>query len=293
MAFRSSLYQRELNNELYDNTECETQALSESNFNLIASLGYVQSYFNDLINDYLPINNPVFTGSLTSISGNINVPTGTFTNGTITTASITNQNATTFSQNPNININNINYPISTRLIGEIKIMIPTTVPPNYLLCNGASLSTTTYSTLFNVIGYNYGGASGTFSLPNFTNAFPVGASSSINNVSSSNLANGAGLAGCNNNERVSYNYGETVTPSPMVLKDAPYHSHYTLNNSSNPSTITPAGLQTYLYYADSYNGFDTEFVGTNIAPQIDSISGAQGINITPPFTAVSYYICYI
>jgi microcystin-dependent protein len=282
MSYTSGMFNRELNDYLFDNVETETQPITQTNISLVASLGYVQNYFNNLINDYLPINNPVFTGSLSTINGSISAPT----------ANITNQNATTFLQNPNISINSVNYPISTRLIGEIKIMIPTTAPPNYLLCNGASVSVTQYQQLFNVINYNYGGSNNTFNLPNFTNAFPVGASSSINGVSSSNLANGAGLVGCNNDERVSYNYGESVTPAPMLLQDAPYHSHFTYLENSQPSTITPIGVQNYLYLGSSYQGISTEAIGTNIAPQIDTISGGDGINITPPFTAVSYYICY-
>lgn len=284
MSYTSGMFNRELNDFLFDNVETETQPISQTNISLVASLGYVQNYFNNLINDYLPINNPVFTGSLSSINGSIIT-----TNGSLSapTAFIN-----TFLQNPNIKINGISYPISSRLIGEIKIMIPSTIPPNYLLCNGASISTSTYSALFNIIGYNYGGSGASFNLPNFTNAFPVGASSSINGVSSSNLANGAGLVGCNNNERVSYNFKETVTPAPMLLEDAPYHSHYTPLQGSQLSTITPIGVQTYIFDAGSYQGISTEAVGSNIAPQIDTISGGNGVNITPPFTAVSYYICY-
>jgi len=284
MSYTSGMFNRELNDYLFDNVETETQLITQTNISLVASLGYVQNYFNNLINDYLPINNPIFTGSLSSINGSIIT-----TNGSLSapTASIN-----TFLQNPNIKINGINYPISSRLIGEIKIMIPSTIPPNYLLCNGASISTTTYSALFNIIGYSYGGSGASFNLPNFTNAFPVGASSSINGVSTSNLANGAGLVGCNNNERVSYNFKETVTSAPMLLEEAPYHSHYTVLQGSQPSTITPLGVQTYVYDAGSYQGISTEAVGSNIAPQIDPISGGYGVNITPPFTAVSYYICY-
>jgi hypothetical protein len=41
-------------------------------------------------------------------------------------------------------------------------------PSGWILCNGASYTISTYPNLFSAIGYNYGGASGTFYVPNLT-----------------------------------------------------------------------------------------------------------------------------
>lgn len=52
------------------------------------------------------------------------------------------------------------------------MMIPygsNTPPSGFLLCNGTSYSTSSYSTLFGTIGYSYGGSAGTFFVPNMTN----------------------------------------------------------------------------------------------------------------------------
>lgn len=46
-----------------------------------------------------------------------------------------------------------------------------TVPDGYLECVGTWLSTITYADLFAVIGYAYGGSSGTFYLPDYRGAF--------------------------------------------------------------------------------------------------------------------------
>jgi microcystin-dependent protein len=51
----------------------------------------------------------------------------------------------------------------------------TTPPANWMLCNGASLSTSTYAALFAIIGYAFGGSGTSFNLPNLTQRFPVGA----------------------------------------------------------------------------------------------------------------------
>lgn len=58
--------------------------------------------------------------------------------------------------------------------GAVQMWSTTTPPTGYLLCNGASVSTATYPTLFGVIGYTFGGSGGSFSLPNYTNRMPYG-----------------------------------------------------------------------------------------------------------------------
>jgi microcystin-dependent protein len=60
-------------------------------------------------------------------------------------------------------------------IGSGALWFTPTPPANWLICNGASLDTTTYAKLFAVFGYTYGGSGANFLLPNFVNAFPMGA----------------------------------------------------------------------------------------------------------------------
>jgi microcystin-dependent protein len=45
---------------------------------------------------------------------------------------------------------------------------------DWLLCDGASKSTSTYKTLFDVLGYRYGGSGGNFLLPKLNGRVPVG-----------------------------------------------------------------------------------------------------------------------
>jgi microcystin-dependent protein len=51
-------------------------------------------------------------------------------------------------------------------------------PTGYLLCNGASVSTTTYADLFAVIGYTFGGSGASFTLPDYRGRMPIGVSGS-------------------------------------------------------------------------------------------------------------------
>lgn len=60
-------------------------------------------------------------------------------------------------------------------VGTIVMFGGAAAPPNWLLCNGASLSTATYAALFAAIGYAFGGSGANFSLPNLQQRFPLGA----------------------------------------------------------------------------------------------------------------------
>jgi microcystin-dependent protein len=60
------------------------------------------------------------------------------------------------------------------ITGSIQMWPTGTAPTGYLLCNGASVSTTTYAALFAVVGYTFGGSGGSFLLPNYTNRMPYG-----------------------------------------------------------------------------------------------------------------------
>jgi hypothetical protein len=57
--------------------------------------------------------------------------------------------------------------------GMISNFVSSTPPDGWLVCNGASISITTYGNLFSVIGFTYGGSlsSGNFTLPNFSGCF--------------------------------------------------------------------------------------------------------------------------
>jgi microcystin-dependent protein len=60
-------------------------------------------------------------------------------------------------------------------VGSGALWFTETPPPNWLICDGSSLSTTTYNALFTVIGYRWGGSGANFNLPPLQNVFPFGA----------------------------------------------------------------------------------------------------------------------
>jgi microcystin-dependent protein len=294
MSYFSGIDQRIRQQTFFNNSSTITQPLNQTNTELLANLQYVQNWFNNNILNYLTVNNPTFTGSLTTLSGIINVPTATITTATITTANINNQGATLFTSNPNININAIPYPISFRVVGEIKMLMPTTAtyaPPYFLLCDGSSYSTTTYNKLFSAIGYAYGGSGSTFSVPSFASRFPIGGNGSVSGVSSSNYATGNGQAGYTNTQAPTYNFSGSSSNITALLQDVPEHAHTTIFNNSALSTITPIGVQQYLYSENGSSGISTDLTGQNIQ-QTDPISGGNGINIVPSYISCNFWICY-
>ena len=65
----------------------------------------------------------------------------------------------------------------THPIGTVQMFAGKTIPAGWLLCNGADISRTTYSALYNVIGTTYGAGNGstTFALPNLIDRVVQGA----------------------------------------------------------------------------------------------------------------------
>ena len=58
---------------------------------------------------------------------------------------------------------------AVNITGEVKLYTGSTAPAGWLVCDGTSYSVTTYSALFAVTEYNYGGSGANFNVPNLTN----------------------------------------------------------------------------------------------------------------------------
>ena len=67
-----------------------------------------------------------------------------------------------------------NFANSLLPAGAVMAFAMTTAPSGWLAANGASVSTTTYASLFAAIGYTYGGSGGSFNLPDLRGYFVRG-----------------------------------------------------------------------------------------------------------------------
>jgi len=279
MSYNSGINQRVRTQEFFQNTTAEDQSITQTNLSLLANLKYVQTYIQSFLNNYLPILNPTFEGTMTGDQAIIN-------NLSVSTV----QGNPNFSGNPTIN----NYTISSSVIGQIKMFV--CVPPNlnnYLPCNGQSLKVSNYQALFNVIGYQYGGYGANFTLPNLQNKFLLGGNSNSGGVSVSNFA----TSGYVN----TYNFQNATSSSQCLLSEVPPHTHSINDPGHAHLSNVHQELSTYaieppiypLYQnggeggttSTAYTGIlETENFGSNIT--------TTPINITPPFVSVNFYICY-
>jgi len=112
------------------------------------------------------------TGNM-SVGGTLGVTGATTFTGipsgpTASTGTNTTQLATTAFVNTSI------AAVPAVITGSIQMWPTATAPTGYLLCDGSSVSTSTYASLFAVIGYTFGGSGASFLLPNYTNRMPYG-----------------------------------------------------------------------------------------------------------------------
>ena len=132
------------------------------------------------------------------------------------------------------------------------------IPDGYLLCDGSAVSRTQYTALYQTIGDTYGAGDGstTFNLPDFRDAFPMGASTT----------SPIGTTG-----------GEAA--HVLTVDELPSHNHI---------CKTTSGTST-----DGVNKIQAS-AGTNLktaqtAATTNTGSG-QGHNNIPPFVAINFII---
>lgn len=137
--------------------------------------------------------------------------------------------------------------------GEIKWFAFNTAPDDYLVCNGANVSRTTYADLFAVIGTTFGSGDGstTFTLPNLIDKFAQG-STTVGTVKSAGLPNITGklpLIFKNNTTTGCFtvygNYSSYANLSDWDVKEnkATYFNAYNSNHIyGNSKTVQPPAL---------------------------------------------------
>jgi microcystin-dependent protein len=126
------------------------------------------------------------TGAISDVhgvgAGNLIVGTGTsqtLTNKTLTTPKI-NENVNLVATSTELNyVDGVTSSIQTQLntntpVGMISIHAGSSAPTGWLLCDGTSYASASYTTLFSVIGQTFGGAGSDFAVPNLKGKVVVG-----------------------------------------------------------------------------------------------------------------------
>jgi microcystin-dependent protein len=191
-----------------------------------------------------------------------------------------------------------------------------TAPAGYLLCDGSTVSQTTYAALYVAIATNYntgGEPGGTFRLPDFRGRAAVGADNLGGTAAGRLTGYTVGFAGgsethvLNLAQLPSHNHGITDTghvhgltqsahnhgitdPSHGHTVNDPTHSHGitdpTHNHSNNgvanagsASATTPGAINVALFGGGASNGAAATGISVNAAP--------TGISLTAAFTGIS------
>lgn len=154
-----------------------------------------------------------------------------------------------------------------------------TVPTGYLLCTGASLSTTAYPTLFAAIGYTYGGSGSSFNLPLCTNNVSIGAGGSYALGSTGGQATHVLTIGeIPSHQHVDSGHTHTITD--------PQHAHaYTITSTTGGvggSGGATGGVQSAASTTDAATGI----TGTNSGVAAIGFTGGGGAhNNLQPYIA--------
>lgn len=176
----------------------------------------------------------------------------------------------------------------------------TSAPSGYLLCDGSPLSTTTYSALFAVIQYTYGGSGGTFNLPDLRGRMPVGAGTGEQNgVASTGKPNGGTVIPARtigqfggDSRMPSHNHGGTS--GTMSANSTHFHAWtraaypYADSGAIRPATFQygvagATGVEIQTAYSDTRD--------INHSHSIPSDgSGAASAGNMPPFIVTNYII---
>lgn len=97
-------------------------------------------------------------------------------------------------------------------VGSVLQYAGSTAPSGFLLAQGQSLSTTTYASLFAVIGYTYGGSGANFNLPDLQTRVPVGKKAdNTGTFGSLNAKGGAATHTLSTAEIPSHSHANTAT----------------------------------------------------------------------------------
>jgi len=182
------------------------------------------------------------------------------------------------------------------------------LPTGFLLCNGASVSRTTYSDLFNVIGTAFGTASGTtFNLPDFQGRFLRGRDNSAgrDDTAASRTAQSTGGATGDNVGSVQndFVYDHSHTTPIVYSASASATNNIILVNGQSTPIAEPGRFSTGAYNSSgnaksnaiysptkvNYDGQAISFVNTGVTPK--EISRTNG-DTHPKNSYVNFIIKY-
>ena len=236
------------------------------------------------------------TTTIDTRGGNLVLTAPIGSNVAISTSTTINGNLDMTAGSGRISANYLDVPNVTP-IGSVVMWCGTinNYPTGWAVCNGGpevGLSTITYSTLFSIIGYTFGGSGEYFKLPNMVDKFVAGAGSAY----SVGATGGADSVILNDTQIPSHNHDLTDTGHIHGISDLG-HTHLTANatiainggggsyGSGSGSGLGPIGNNTITAPATTGIGVSVSTTGIT---KTEVFGGGQPHENRPPYFALIY-----
>ena len=171
---------------------------------------------------------------------------------------------------------------STMPAGLINAFDLSSAPAGYLLCNGASVSKTTYPELFSAIGYRHGGSGNNFNLPNLQGKMLLG-------VNSSHALGSTGGA-----ETKTLQKTNLPSHKHSVSSNITYQRHRKNNELQGGSDYIP--INNVQVALTGYSPLVVDYAAhlqsdtTSFSTDSDSVGNGTPVEIMNPYIAINYYI---
>lgn len=194
----------------------------------------------------------------------------------------------------------IHIPVGTIIaVVSSSVARSTTAFPGYLMCDGTSVSTTTYADLFAITGYGFGGSGASFSLPSLNSA-------SVTLVGRDNMG-GTAASRIDGGSNVEDSRGSFFGSTSASVSAPPVHTHTVTVADSHTHPLNEASLvntggqvngdkaNTYVYWGGS--GATTQGTlgsagggATATVPQWPSSGNTNSHENRQPFLPVQWMI---
>jgi microcystin-dependent protein len=161
--------------------------------------------------------------------------------------------------------------------GSMMMYGGTSAPTGWLLCDGASYSTTAYAALFAAIGYTFGGSGSSFNVPDFRSRMPYG---------SATTGSGLGTTGGATSQTLTISHIPSHTHSFGTISAGSNGSHdHSVSVSNATESAHTHGAGTLTVSTDSGHQHDTRVsavtsVRGTSAGQLANWAGTNTSNLT-------------
>ncbi|MFZ5517056.1 MAG: phage tail protein [Candidatus Zhuqueibacterota bacterium] len=181
-------------------------------------------------------------------------------------------------------------------VGTIAMYSGSTAPAGWLICDGATVSSTTYADLYAVIGTTYGGTASSFALPNLKGRVPVGRDAGDASFNVLNEKGGEKTHAITVAEMPAHTH--TVDPDSYTTTSTGSHTHTLSLGTEGDDSGSGGSHDEYTTTSSNQKTKTTSSDGSHThtinLPSTTSSSAGSGtaMNMLQPYIVLNYIIKY-